>query len=57
MIDVFSLKPGNHIDLADGRRAVVEENMEDGMWVSVRDPDNGEVELAHAQDILHLSES
>lgn len=57
MINVFDLKPGDRLELTDGRLAVVEENMEDGMWVSVRDEDSGDTELAHAQDIQGFQES
>lgn len=56
MINVFDLQPGNRLELTDGRQVVVEENMEDGMWVSVRDEENDDVELAHAQDILRIAE-
>lgn len=54
MINVFDLVAGERVELADGRKVLVEENMEDGMWVSVKEDDNPESELIHAQEILHV---
>lgn len=56
MINVFELKPGQWLELLDGRKVEVAENMEDGMWVGI---DSGEEdnELIHAQDIKALAEN
>ena len=61
MIDLMTLKPGDHVQLTQGIIAEVTENMGDGMWVEVRlieapdRPDEvGAVELCHAQDIVKL---
>jgi len=54
MINVFDLKPGNRIQLIDGREVTVQENMEDGQWVQIAEDEDGETELAHSQDILRV---
>jgi hypothetical protein len=54
MINVLDLAPRVRIDLLDGRQVTVEENMNDGQWVSVREDGAADVELIHSQDILRL---
>lgn len=54
MINMFDLVPGSRLELADGRQVTLEENMDDGMWVSVREDGSEETELTHSQDILRL---
>jgi len=56
MINVFELVAGTRVELVDGRTASVEENMEDGMWVSLREDPTSDSELVHAQDILRLAD-
>ena len=61
MIDVMTIKPGTRLQLREGIVAEVLENMEDGMWLQVRDLEfratprrSARSELCHAQDILKL---
>ena len=54
MIDAFDLKPGARVALAGGGSATILENMEDGMWLEVREDGAGEGELVHVQDIARL---
>jgi hypothetical protein len=61
MIDLMTLKPGDHLLLVQGIVAEVTENMGDGMWVEVRlieapkrPAEIGAVELCHAQDIVKV---
>lgn len=55
MINVLDLAAGTRLDLVDGRRVTVEENMGDGMWVSAREGTSDETELVFAQDILRVA--
>lgn len=57
MINVFDLAAGTRVELADGRRVTVAENMEDGQWVQVAEDDGTDTELAHSQDILRIVEN
>jgi hypothetical protein len=54
MINMYDLAEGDRVELVDGRRVTIEENMQDGMWVAVREGDASENELTHAQDVLRL---
>lgn len=54
MINVFQLAVGSRIELLDGRRVTVEENMGDGQWVQAREEGAADGELIHAEDILQL---
>ncbi len=56
MINVFQLTPGAQIDLVDGRRMTVEENMGDGQWVQAREEGASDGELVHAEDIRQLAQ-
>lgn len=56
MINVLDLTVGTRLDLVDGRTVTVEENMDDGMWVSARENASAETELVHAQDILRVAQ-
>lgn len=57
MINVFELAADTQLELTDGRFVTVTENMEDGMWVSVREGESEETELIHAQDILRVAQN
>ncbi|MER7010241.1 hypothetical protein ABT324_02275 [Saccharopolyspora sp. NPDC000359] len=54
MINVFQLAAGARVELVDGRRVVVEENMGDGQWVQAREAGAADSELVHAEDIRQL---
>lgn len=54
MINVFDLVPGMRLELTDGRLVTVAENMDDGMWVSVREDGSDDTELAHGQDLARV---
>lgn len=54
MINVMDLAAGARVELADGRKVTVDENMDDGMWIATREDGASENELTHAQDILRL---
>lgn len=54
MINVFDIAVDNRLELTDGRLVTVTENMEDGMWVSVREDKAADTELVHAQDIRRM---
>lgn len=56
MINVFDLTAGTRVELVDGRRVTVAENMEDGQWVQVTEGEGADTELAHSQDILRVVE-
>ncbi|GHG54885.1 hypothetical protein GCM10012320_26490 [Sinomonas cellulolyticus] len=54
MINVLDLAPGTRIELVDGRRATVEENMGDGQWVEALEDGAETSELTHSQDIARI---
>lgn len=56
MINIFQLTAGVRIELVDGRRVTVEENMGDGQWVHAREEGASDGELVHAEDIRQLAE-
>lgn len=54
MINMLDLAAGTRIELVDGRRATVEENMGDGQWVEARLDGAEAGELTHSQDIARV---
>lgn len=56
MINVLDLPPGARLELLDGRQVTVEENMNDGQWVSAREDGVPGADLIHSQDILRVIE-
>ena len=52
--DLLQVEVGHLIKLHDGRSGVVEENMDDGQWLSCVMDDDGETMLVHSQDIAEV---
>ena len=56
MLNLMNIQIGQNVRLKNGTVAEVVDNMGDGIWLTLRNPDNGEDELVHCEEMLELVE-
>lgn len=56
MLNLLTLQPGDVLELKDGSRGAVVENMGDGIWLQVRDLASGDENPVHCEEIVALAE-
>jgi len=56
MLNLINVQVGQTIRLKNGAVAEVIENIGDGIWLQLRDPESGEEELVHCEEMLELVE-
>lgn len=56
MLNLMSVQVGQSIRLKNGTVAEVVENIGDGIWLTLRNPESGEDELVHCEEMLELAE-
>ncbi|MBB3639578.1 MULTISPECIES: hypothetical protein [Variovorax] len=56
MLNLMSVKPGQGIRLKNGTVAEVVENIGDGIWLMLRNPESGDDELVHCEEMVELAE-
>jgi hypothetical protein len=54
-VNIRFVKPGARILLADGSRAEVIDNPQDGVWLFARGPDGSEA-MVFAQDVVRVED-
>ncbi len=54
MINVLELQPGTRVELTDGSRVTVIENMGDGQWIEASPDGATGGELIHCQDVARI---
>ncbi|MBD9668447.1 hypothetical protein IB278_31265 [Variovorax sp. VRV01] len=56
MLNLIKIQVGQSIRLKDGTVGEVTENIGDGIWLQLRNPENGEEELVHCEEMVELVE-
>ncbi|MDR6522142.1 hypothetical protein EJP69_14475 [Variovorax gossypii] len=56
MLNLINVQVGQTIRLKNGAVAEVTENIGDGIWLQLRNPESGEEELVHCEEMLELVE-
>jgi hypothetical protein len=56
MLNLFNVQAGQSVRLKNGAIAQVIDNIGDGIWLLLRNPDNGEEELVHCEEMVELVE-
>lgn len=57
MLNLMTVKVGDHVRLKNGTVAEVVDNIGDGIWLELRNPDSGEDELVHCEEMLELADA
>jgi hypothetical protein len=52
MLNLKDIQAGQSVRLKSGTVAEVVENMGDGIWLQLRDPQTGDEDLVHCEEIL-----
>ena len=56
MLNLIKIQVGQSIRLKHGTVGEVTENIGDGIWLQLRNPENGEEELVHCEEMVELVE-
>ncbi len=56
MLNLMAVQVGQKVRLKNGTVAEVTENIGDGIWLQLRDPESGEDELVHCEEVVELVE-
>ncbi len=54
MLNLMNIQVGQSVRLKNGTVAEVTENIGDGIWLQLRDPESGDEELVHCEEMLEL---
>ncbi len=57
MLNLMSIQAGQRVRLINGTVVEVAENIGDGIWLQLRNPESGEEELVHCEEVLELVEN
>ena len=56
MLNLMNIQAGQSVRLKNGAVAEVTENIGDGIWLQLRNPESGEEELVHCEEMVELVE-
>lgn len=56
MLNLMDIQVGQSVRLKNGAVAEVTENIGDGIWLQLRNPESGEEELVHCEEMVELVE-
>ncbi|MBV6305570.1 hypothetical protein KVP10_11780 [Candidimonas humi] len=54
MLNLKDILIGQNVRLKNGAIAEVTENMGDGLWLQLRDPQTGDEDLVHCEEVVEL---
>lgn len=54
MLNLINVQVGQSVRLKNGTVAKVTENIGDGIWLQLRNPESGEEELVHCEEMVEL---